>query len=158
MKKFRLLILFGALLPVLPACAEDAAPAAKPETPKVEAGKAAAGWTVRDWSEWKQQDTGPEAKVKVVSELAETKPVQGRPPVVLSEEAKKAGVLLLGRGEPFAIVKYTGKQPLLVDQYEISWQAMRVDGNDFFASLPMKTKRLAPWNSNRAGGMTLPFR
>ncbi|MES2468074.1 MAG: hypothetical protein V4675_12280 [Verrucomicrobiota bacterium] len=91
------------------------------------------GWTVTDWSEWKQQDTGPEAKVSVVADLPETKPVEGRPP--LSAEAQKAGVLVLERGEPFTVVRYEGKAPLLVDEYEISWDAMRVDGNDFFASL-----------------------
>ncbi len=135
MKNYCRILLLGTIGLVTPACAQEAAPAPKPETVKTEAVKPEEGWTVSDWSEWKQQDTGPEAKVKVVAELAETKPKEGRAPLVLGEEAKKAGVLLLGRGEPFAIVKYIGKQPLLVDQYEISWQAMRVDGNDFFASL-----------------------
>ena len=97
------------------------------------AGAAAAGWTVSDWADWKQQDTGPEAKISVVPELAEAKPVAGR--AALSAEAQKAGVLVLGRGEPFTVVRYQGPRPLLVDQYEISWEAMRVEGNDFFASL-----------------------
>jgi hypothetical protein len=71
--------------------------------------------------------------VSVVPDLPETKPVEGRPP--LSAEAQKAGVLVLERGEPFTVVRYEGKAPLLVDEYEISWDAMRVEGNDFFASL-----------------------
>jgi|GEM_PF-633372 len=116
------------VIPMLSACGET--PEAGKPTPAKAENK---GWTVSDWSEWKQQDTGPEAKVKVVPSVDESKPVAGREP--LSGEAKKAGVLLLGRGEPFAIVKYEGKQPLLVDQYEISWEAMRMEGNDFFASL-----------------------
>ncbi len=94
---------------------------------------AAAGWTVSDWGEWKQQETGPEAKISVVAEVAEAKPVAGR--AALSAEATKAGVLVLGRGEPFTVVRYEGARPLLVDQYEISWEAMRLEGNDFFASL-----------------------
>jgi hypothetical protein len=117
----------GMLLWTLSACGETPGGAAVEPKPKAQ------GWTVSDWTEWKQQDTGPEAKVKVVPEVAETKPVAGRP--ALSEEAKKAGVLLLGTGEPFAIVKYEGKDPLLVNQYEIKWEAMRVQGNDFFSSL-----------------------
>ena len=95
--------------------------------------KAAKGWTVEDWSEWKQQDTGPEAKVTVVADLPEVKGAAASAP--LSEEAKKAGVLVLERGEPFTVVRYEGKAPLLVDEYEISWEAARLAGNDFFASL-----------------------
>src|SRR5436190_18320589 len=123
-KSFRIaLMAFTGLL--LPACGQPAAP-----TPP--AGSVKAGWTVSDWSEWKQQDTGPEAKVKVVPDLAEKNPGPVRLP--MSEEAKKAGVLLLGPGEPFAVVRYQGAQPLLVDEYEITWEAMRVEGNDFFAA------------------------
>lgn len=116
-----------AALTILPASGQSSgavAPAVKAEVK---------GWVVKDWSEWKRQETAPEAKVVVVPEVAEANPVAGRTP--LSEEAKKAGVLLIGPGEPFAIVKYEGKQPLLVDNYEISWEAMRVDGSDFFAAL-----------------------
>jgi hypothetical protein len=102
----------------------EAAPVANPE---------AKDWVVADWSEWKLQETAPEAKMEVVAELAEANPQPGRP--ALGEEAKKAGVLVLGPGEPFAIVKYEGTKPLLVDNYEISWEAMRVDGSDFFAAL-----------------------
>ena len=90
-------------------------------------------WVVADWSEWKLQETAPEGKMAVVPEVKETEPVAGRAP--LGEGAKKAGVLLLGPGEPFSIVKYEGKQPLPVDNYEVRWEAMRVDGSDFFAAL-----------------------
>lgn len=128
MKPLRIaLLVFN--LPVLTACGQ-APPAATPSAP---AAEKLAGWAVSDWTEWKQQDTGPEAKVKIVPEITEKSPGAARP--ALSEDAKKAGVLLLGAGEPFAIVKYDGKQPLPLDEYEISWEAMRVEGGDFFASL-----------------------
>lgn len=136
---------------MLPACGETPGGAVVPAAVKA----AEAGWTVSDWTEWKQQDTGPEAKVTVVAEMAEKKPVEGRPP--LGAEAKQAGVLLLGRGEPFAVVRYEGKRPLLVDQYEISWEAMRVEGNDFFASLtfPVGSKeKCATFVTGGWGGWT----
>lgn len=101
------------------------------------AGKPAAAavkaWTVADWAEWKQQDTGPEAKIRVVPELADVKaPTDSTP---LSPEAQKAGVLILEQGEPFTVVRYEGKTPLPLNEYEISWEAARLDGRDFFAAL-----------------------
>lgn len=112
--------------------AEDRPGASKPKLP-VEEKITLGEWVVTDWSEWKLQETAPEGKRAVVPEVAEAKPVAGRPP--MSDAAKKAGVLVLGPGEPLAIVKYEGKQPLLVNDYEISWEAMRLDGSDFFAAL-----------------------
>lgn len=119
----------GFLLVVLSlptASCQPSAAAAKPE---------AQAWVVADWSEWKLQETAPEGKLAVVPEVKETEPVAvaGRAP--LGEEAKKAGVLLLGPGEPFSIVKYEGRQPLHVDNYEVRWEAMRLEGSDFFAAL-----------------------
>ena len=111
-------------------CACGQGPAAGEGKAAVKADK---GWTVSDWGEWKQQDTGPEAKISVVAELPEVKEGAATQPV--SGEAKKAGVLVLERGEPFTVVRYEGKAPLLVDEYEISWEAARLEGNDFFASL-----------------------
>ena len=118
-------------------------------------GKVEKGWTVSDWSEWKQQDTGPEAKVSVVAELPEVK--AGATAAALSEEAKKAGVLVLERGEPFTVVRYEGKAPLLLDEYEISWEAARLEGNDFFASLtfPVGSKeKCATFVTGGWGGWT----
>lgn len=114
----------GILLVVSSMLAAPGQTAAKPELK---------AWVVADWSEWKLQETAPEGKMAVVPEVKETEPVAGRAP--LGENAKKAGVLLLGPGEPFSIVKYEGKQPLPLDNYEVRWEAMRVDGSDFFAAL-----------------------
>ena len=99
-------------------------PAEKPE---------AKAWVVSDWSEWKLQETAPEGKSEVVPELKETEP--GKVRSEWSEEAKKAGVLLLGPGETLSVVKYEGKRPLLVNDYEVSWEGMRMEGSDFFAAL-----------------------
>lgn len=92
-------------------------------------------WTVSDWSDWKKQATGPGAKISMVPEIPEPKAPDpdNRPP--LSAEALKAGVLILERGDMLTAVKYEGKHPILLTDYEISWQGMRVDGHDFFASL-----------------------
>lgn len=128
--------------------------------PSGEAGKepvkaAAKGWTVADWTEWKQQDTGPEAKVTRVAELPDVKAGAVAQPI--SEEAKKAGVLVLEPGEPFTVVRYEGKAPLLLDEYEISWEAARLAGNDFFASLtfPIGSKeKCATFVTGGWGGWT----
>jgi hypothetical protein len=104
--------------------------------PKIEAK----AWVVSDWSEWKLQETAPEGQSAVVPEVKETEP--GKVRSELSAEAKKAGVLLLGPSETLSVVKYEGKQPLLVNDYEISWEGMRLEGSDFFAALtfPVGTK------------------
>ncbi len=91
---------------------------------------------VSDWSDWKKQDTAGAEKVEVKPDVPETSPPQDVKRPALPEEAKKAGVLVLGAGEPFSAVKYEGKADILPrDGYEISWDAMRVDGSDFFAAL-----------------------
>jgi hypothetical protein len=118
------------------ACGEKpAAPAdsaAKPAPDK----KAPEVRIISDWTEWKKQDTGPAAKVEIKKDVPETNPPKDVKRPELSAEAKKAGVLVLGAGEPFSAVKYEGKADILPREgYEIAWDAMRVDGNDFFASL-----------------------
>jgi hypothetical protein len=50
------------------------------------------------------------------------------------EIAVHDGVLTLGRGEPLTGVKWTG-EPLPKANYELTLQARRVDGNDFFAAI-----------------------
>jgi len=45
------------------------------------------------------------------------------------------GVLRLGEGKPMTGVAYTGKAALPVKDYEISFAARRVEGEDFFAAL-----------------------
>ena len=111
----------------LGACGQGAAPVSGA------VGQAGKDWVVSDWTEWKQQDTGPEAKVRVVPEMPEVK--AGAVAAPLSKDAKQAGVLVLERGEPFTVVRYEGKAPLPLDEYEISWEAARLEGNDFFAAL-----------------------
>ena len=90
---------------------------------------------VSDWADWKKQDTGPAAKVEVKPDVPETNAPEGKRPE-LPAEAKKAGVLVLGAGEPFSTVKYEGREEILPREgYEISWDAMRISGEDFFAAL-----------------------
>ena len=45
----------------------------------------------------------------------------------------KDGTLVLGRGRPGTAVRYTGKFPKM--DYEISLDAMRVEGEDFFCGM-----------------------
>jgi hypothetical protein len=98
-----------------------------------EARPAAHAWTVADWSDWKLQETAPEGKMEILREIANAKPAKGAEPP--GEEAVKAGVLVMGHSELLSVVRYEGRQPLPVDDYEISWEGLRVDGSDFFAAL-----------------------
>lgn len=122
-------------LPAISGCGENS-PAFKPAGASADKKSVEEkAWTVSDWSEWKKQETGPAAKISIVPEIAEPKaPAPDKRPA-LSAEAVKAGVLVLERGDMLTAVKYEGKHPILLTDYEISWQGMRVDGNDFFASL-----------------------
>lgn len=152
-RRFPLVLCF-AVWPLLSACGDT------PRDPGKEVREAPKGWTVSDWADWKKQDTGPEAKISVVPEIADAKgPGDGKtPPAPLTDEAKKAGVLVLERGEPFTVVKYEGKAPMLLDEYEISWEAMRVEGNDFFAALtfPVGSKeKCATFVTGGWGGWTV---
>ena len=108
----------------------------KPAVPAAPEKKAPAVRIISDWSEWKKQDTGPAAKVEIKPDVPETNPPKDVKRPELPAEAKKAGVLILGAGEPFSAVKYEGKEDILPREgYEISWDAMRVEGGDFFAAL-----------------------
>jgi hypothetical protein len=130
--KFPTLLTSLLLVSAFASCGQQ--PAAKPAAG---AAKPATAWTVSDWSEWKQQDTGPAAKVEIRKDLAETDPDKEAPAApALSEAASKAGVLVLGTGEPMSAVKYEGPMERIpLEGYEISWDGMRVDGNDFFCAL-----------------------
>jgi hypothetical protein len=132
--KFLSALLPALLIPALTSCG-DPPPAAK--TPAATAAKPTGPWIVSDWSEWKKQDTGPAAKVEIKTDLPETNPDKEAPaPAPLPEAAAKAGVLVLGAGEPFSAVKYDGPiDRIPLEGYEIAWDAMRVDGNDFFSAL-----------------------
>ena len=93
-------------------------------------------YIVSDWADWKKQDTAGAEKVEVKAEIPEPNAPKDTKRPELPAEAKKAGVLVLGAGEPFSAVKYSGKDDILPrDGYEISWDAMRVEGSDFFAAL-----------------------
>ncbi len=116
------------------ACDQKPAPAAAPAAAGAE--KKSGPFIVSDWSDWKKQDTAGKPVVEVKPDVPETNPPKDVKRPELSAEAKKAGVLVLGTGEPFSAVKYEGKADILPREgYEISWDAMRVDGSDFFAAL-----------------------
>ena len=71
-------------------------------------------------------------------------------PVTLTE-----GILKLGEGKPMTGVAYTGKDPIPLKDYEVSFQARRVEGEDFFAALtfPVRDKdTAATWVLGGWGG------
>jgi len=71
-------------------------------------------------------------------------------PVTLTD-----GVLRLGAGVPMTGVAYTGKAELPLKDYEVSFEARRVDGEDFFAALtfPVRDKdTAATWVLGGWGG------
>jgi hypothetical protein len=106
----------------------------KPAAPAAPAAEKA--FIVSDWADWKKQDTAGAEEVEVKPEIPEPNAPKDVKRPELPAEAKKAGVLVLGAGEPFSAVKYEGKADILPREgYEISWDAMRVDGSDFFAAL-----------------------
>jgi hypothetical protein len=130
----RMIRVFLTILSFTTCVACDEKPAA-PTAPEKKS-TAPAVHIVSDWSDWKKQDTGPAAKVEVKPDVPEPNPPKDVKRPELPEEAKKAGVLVLGAGEPFSAVKYEGQADLLPrDGYEISWDGMRIDGGDFFATL-----------------------
>lgn len=55
------------------------------------------------------------------------------------------GVLRLGEGKPMTGVAYTGKSEIPVKDYEVSFEARRIEGEDFFAALtfPVRDKDTA---------------
>lgn len=71
-------------------------------------------------------------------------------PVTLTD-----GVLRLGEGKPMTGVAYTGSDTLPVKDYEVSFEARRVEGEDFFAALtfPVRDKdTAATWVLGGWGG------
>ncbi len=101
------LLCLTALTVVRPALADEPKPAAP--APKAEAPMIAQN----DLTGW-----------KIVSEMTDHGPV-----------TVKDGVLSLGEGKPMTGVVYTGPKKLPVDDYEVTFEARRVDGADFFAAL-----------------------
>lgn len=120
----------------------DAKPSAE-SAKKADEKKDASLVIISDWKEWKKQDTGPEAKVEIKTEFPEPNPPKDVKRAELPEEAKKAGVLVLGAGEPFSAVKYEGdvEKLLPLKGYEISWDGMRIEGGDFFGALTFPVGR-----------------
>lgn len=71
-------------------------------------------------------------------------------PVTLAE-----GVLRLGEGKPMTGIAYIGKEPLPLKDYEVSFEARRIEGEDFFAALtfPVRDKdTAATWVLGGWGG------
>lgn len=148
-----LLILTAVMMAV--ARAADPGPAAAAKDPAGKPGDATA-WTVADWSEWSLQETAPEGVSAIVRSIGPEAPGAAKP--ALSPEAERAGVLVLGPGEILSIVKYTGKRPILLDNYEVCWEGMRVNGSDFFAALtfPVGSKEhCATFVAGGWGGWTI---
>ena len=56
-------------------------------------------------------------------------------PVTLTD-----GVLRLGEGKPMTGVAYTGKSEIPLKDYEISFEARRIEGEDFFAALTLPVR------------------
>jgi hypothetical protein len=105
-------LLAGLFLTVLPLAADDPPAAEKPASPA-----AAKSQAFLSGSEL--------AGFKVVDEITDHGPV-----------SIKAGVLSLGAGNPLTAIVYTGKADALpVKDYEVTFEARRVSGSDFFAAL-----------------------
>ncbi|MFN0129931.1 MAG: DUF1080 domain-containing protein [Verrucomicrobiales bacterium] len=71
-------------------------------------------------------------------------------PVLLQD-----GVLRLDAGQPMTGVAFIGKDPLPLNDYEVSFQARRIEGDDFFAALtfPVRDKdTAATWVIGGWGG------
>lgn len=135
--------------------AADPERAAAAQEPVDKAGDAAA-WTVADWSEWQLQETAPEGVSAIVRDLGPEAAKAAKP--ALSPEAEQAGILVLGPGELLSVVKYTGKRPILLDNYEVQWEGMRLNGSDFFAALtfPVGSKdHCATFVAGGWGGWTI---
>jgi hypothetical protein len=74
--------------------------------------------------------TGSELKDwKVIEEMKQHGPV-----------TLKDGVLVLGIGQPMTGVVYSGKAELPVKDYEASFEARRIEGDDFFAALTLPVR------------------
>ena len=108
----------------------------KPAPSATAAANAKDLFIVEDWKDWKKVDTAGEEKVEVKPDIPEPNAPKDAKRPELPAEAKKAGVLILGSGEPFSEVRYEGKADILPREgYEISWDGMRVEGSDFFSAL-----------------------
>ena len=111
---------------VLSACDKPAVTApAKPA-----AAKPLALLTGNDLADW-----------KVISEMKDHGPV-----------TLKDGVLSLGEGRPMTGVAYAGKADLPVKDYEISFEARRVSGEDFFAALTFPVREAKTFATFVIGG------
>jgi hypothetical protein len=65
----------------------------------------------------------------------------------------KEGVLTLGSGKPLTGIVYTGKPDILpVKDYEVTWEARRMAGSDFFAALTFPVRDLKTCATFVTGG------
>ncbi|HWB04695.1 MAG TPA: hypothetical protein VG796_16825 [Verrucomicrobiales bacterium] len=118
------------------ACGEKPAAPGTPAAPAATDKKAPAVRIISDWGDWKKQDSGASAKIEIKKDLPEKDPPKDDKRPKLPPEAEKAGVLVLSGGDLMSLVKYEGKEDILPREgYEIAWDAMRVEGNDFFSAL-----------------------
>ncbi|MEI6654970.1 MAG: DUF1080 domain-containing protein [Verrucomicrobiota bacterium] len=86
--------------------------------------------------------TGSELKDwKVIEEMKQHGPV-----------SLKEGVLVLGIGQPMTGVVYTGKAELPVKDYEVSFEARRIEGDDFFAALTVPVRNAESFVTFVIGG------
>jgi hypothetical protein len=82
-------------------------------------------------------------------------------PLDLPSQAKvnvENGELHLGRGDGVSGVKYIGKRPIPVVDYELTWEGKKVDGVDFFAAVTFPVRDLSTCatfiNGGWGGGVT----
>lgn len=89
------------------------------------------------------------------NDMGDWKPIEA---VMQGKVSVKDGVLQLGRGDGVSGVKYEGKRPIPVVDYELSWEGMKVDGVDFFAAATFPVRDLKTCatfiNGGWGGGVT----
>lgn len=127
-------------------------PAAPPDAGPTAATQQEDEWIVDDWSDWKQVDTYEKGTVEVKPDIEESQPPPGVAREPLAGPAARAGVLVLNAGGPFTAVRYEGPRGIPVNDYEISWDAMRVEGSDFFSALTFPVGSLETCASLVNGG------
>lgn len=98
----------------------------------------------------------PEPEPWIVgNELGDWKPLEAASQAKVSV---KDGVLYLGSGDGVSGVVYTGKREIPVVDYELTWEAMKIDGVDFFgaATFPVRDAKTCVTliNGGWGGGVT----
>jgi hypothetical protein len=73
-----------------------------------------------------------------LADMSEWKPIENG---VCGPCSVKEGVLKLGSGDGVTGVVYTGKAELPLVNYELSWEARKTDGIDFFAAATFQVRK-----------------